>query len=248
MPRLIDKTKSILTSQSSKAAERQFQVSLNKIARQSAMIVKMFTSGAYIKDPDKMNKALRDYADLITPWAEAQSARLMLSTLGKTKRELLSYSKKIGAGLREEIENTSVGGIARALQAEQVELIKSLPIEAGLRAQKLSMEAVLDGRRADEVAKEIARTEQVTMNRAATIARTETSKAASAITQARAESVGSDGYIWRTGRDSDVRPSHREMEGKYVRWDSPPTLDNMTGHAGEFPNCRCYAEVILPTT
>ena len=36
------------------------------------------------------------------------------------------------------------------------------------------------------------------------------------------------------------------MEGKFVRWDSPPTLDGMTGHAGEFPNDRCYPEPVIP--
>ena len=29
-------------------------------------------------------------------------------------------------------------------------------------------------------------------------------------------------------------------------WDSPPTLDGMKGHAGEFPNCRCYPEPVIP--
>jgi hypothetical protein len=36
------------------------------------------------------------------------------------------------------------------------------------------------------------------------------------------------------------------MEGKYVAWDAPQTLDMMTGHAGEFPNCRCYPEPVIP--
>ena len=36
------------------------------------------------------------------------------------------------------------------------------------------------------------------------------------------------------------------MEGKFVSWDSPPTLDGMTGHAGEFPYCRCYPEPVIP--
>ncbi|EFO4716945.1 phage head morphogenesis protein, partial [Escherichia coli] len=46
----------------------------------------------------------------------------------------------------------------------------------------------------------------------------------------------------------DVRHSHREMEGKFVEWGKPPTLDGMTGHAGELPNCRCYKEIVFPTS
>ncbi|MGN5479510.1 phage minor head protein [Cupriavidus basilensis] len=59
-------------------------------------------------------------------------------------------------------------------------------------------------------------------------------------------SIGSPGYFWRTSGDKDVRDSHRDMEGKFVEWDKPPTLDGMTGHAGCFPNCRCYPEPALP--
>lgn len=43
-----------------------------------------------------------------------------------------------------------------------------------------------------------------------------------------------------------ARPSHRAMEGRFVSWDSPPRLDGMTGHAGEFPYCRCYPEPVIP--
>jgi hypothetical protein len=28
------------------------------------------------------------------------------------------------------------------------------------------------------------------------------------------------------------------MKDKFVRWDDPPTLDGMTGHAGCLPNCN----------
>lgn len=75
------------------------------------------------------------------------------------------------------------------------------------------------------------------------VARTETSRAANNILRTRAEENGSEGYIWRTSRDSTVRPSHKRMEGKYIEWDNPPTLDKLTGHAGTLPNCRCFPEV-----
>ncbi|WP_265340329.1 phage minor head protein, partial [Salmonella enterica] len=83
-------------------------------------------------------------------------------------------------------------------------------------------------------------------SRADLIARTELGRATGALDQARALSIGSNGYIWRTAEDGDVRHSHREMEGKFVEWGRPPTLDGMTGHAGELPNCRCYKEIVFP--
>jgi hypothetical protein len=36
------------------------------------------------------------------------------------------------------------------------------------------------------------------------------------------------------------------MEGKFVEWGKPPTLDNYTAHCGEFANCRCFPEPIIP--
>lgn len=89
-------------------------------------------------------------------------------------------------------------------------------------------------------------TGRVTRSRANTIARTEVSRASCVFTQARAENLGSEGYIWRTSEDGDVRPSHKAMNGKFVAWNSPPTLDNLKGHAGCLPNCRCYTEPVIP--
>jgi SPP1 gp7 family putative phage head morphogenesis protein len=130
--------------------------------------------------------------------------------------------------------------------AEQVRLITSLPREAAARVHKLTTEALVTGSRAAEIAREILNTGEVTESRAKLIARTEVSRTATALTQARAQHVGSEGYIWRTSRDGAVRRSHKAMEGRIVRWNEPPELDGMVGHAGEFPNCRCFVEPILP--
>ena len=78
------------------------------------------------------------------------------------------------------------------------------------------------------------------------IARTEVARTASGLTEARARHVGSDGYFWRTAKDADVRDSHRQMEGKFVKWNEPPTLsDGTVTHAGQIYNCRCYAEPVI---
>ena len=132
--------------------------------------------------------------------------------------------------------------------AENVRLIKSIVTHSADEVAKLVQESMATGMRAEDLAKRIEHVGEVSKSRARTIAATEVSKAGTALTRARAESVGSEGYIWRTARDGAVRDSHRMMEGKFVRWDSPPTLDGMTGHAGEFPNCRCYPEPVIPRT
>ena len=149
-------------------------------------------------------------------------------------------------GLRAEILNAPTGAILGDLMSSQVELITSLPLQAAERVHDLVTTATYSGRRAEQIAQEILRTGAVTESRARLIARTEVSRAQSNLTEARARYVGSDGYIWRTSKDGGVRDSHKEMEGKYVRWGSPPTLDGLVGHAGCLPNCRCWAEPVIP--
>lgn len=157
-------------------------------------------------------------------------------------------SVAISAGLRD-IMNSGTGQVTRSIIDEQVKLFKSLPLQAADRVYDIhneAIDAVVKGRRSSDLTAEIMRTGEVTEARARTIARTEVGRASTALTQARSTAIGSPGYIWRTAEDSDVRHSHAQMEGKYVAWASPPTLDGMTGHAGQFPNCRCYPEVVIP--
>lgn len=145
----------------------------------------------------------------------------------------------------------SCGPVMQSIIAEQVKYIKSLPLEAADRVydiQNRAIEAVVTGGRAEHFAKEIAASGDIAKSRADLIARTELGRATGALDQARALSIGSNGYIWRTAEDGDVRHSHQEMEGKFVEWGKPPTLDGMTGHAGELPNCRCYKEIVFPTS
>ena len=47
-------------------------------------------------------------------------------------------------------------------------------------------------------------------------------------------------YIWRTVKDSDVRPAHAAREGQTFSWTNPPE----GGHPGEDYNCRCWAEPV----
>lgn len=242
-----DKTKKKMSP--SRSIELEFQKALKKIARASAHIVEMHVDGATIVDNAGMVKALHDYSRVLTPWAKAQSSKLVAETLKRIRSEKTyrEESETISKLLSEEFFQREIDVITKELFLEQVGLIQSIPIEAGERAQALALEAVTGGRRADEIALELSNTTDVTISRARTIARTETSRTNTALNKARAESVGSVKYIWRTSEDKSVRHSHRKMNGKKFKWDEPPTLsDGTTGHPGTFPNCRCYAEAILP--
>jgi len=228
-----------------KNTEREYAKALRKIARHAASIIDLYADGAVITNPTGMQAALIKYAEELAPFANRAATKMISATQKSIDRAIKSQSKTMAAKLREVLQSQT-GRVAIDLHRAQVELIKSLPIDAGTRAQNLAMEAITGGRRPAEIAAEIARTGEVTQSRALLIARTESSKASAVLTEARAKSVGATHYIWRTAGDGDVRESHAEMDGEVVAYDNPPTLDGMTGNAGEFPNCRCFGEVILP--
>ena len=166
----------------------------------------------------------------------------------KDKAAWMEYSKELSKGLQEEIKNAPTGKVMKELLDEQVTLIKSIPLAAAQRVHDLAIEATEGGKRASEVAELIKQSTQVSVSKANTIARTEVSRASSVLTQARAMHIGSEGYIWRTTGDSDVRESHKKMNGKFVKWTEPPALLEgkkiYHAHAGRAARKRVLAELM----
>lgn len=242
----------------STSAEREFYKQLRKVARISGGIVDQYVDGVTIVDDPRLQKALKDYSEAITPWAARQSAKLLEQVQKSNKRAYANKSKAIGVALSLNGPEQDVHAVAMRLMNEQVALIKSIPLEAGLRAQRIAYEAMTQGVRAEanadtiaELQEQMGMTEEVATNRALLIARTETARATASINQARAMAVGSGQYRWHNSGDGAVRESHRvyqgrKLQGRIFSWDNPPTLDDgMTGHPGTFPNCRCFAEPVF---
>ena len=214
------------------------------MAKQIGLLIGAFEPGDLERLP-RLTDMLRRYSEALTPWAEQTAGRMIQQVNIADEAAWRQMGEQLSAGVQREILRAPTGETMRELMAQQVRLIKSLPIEAGQRVHDLTFKALEDSSRAKEIAAEIKRSGQVTASRAMLIARTEVSRTAANLTQARAQHVGSDGYVWETSRDGDVRPSHKAMSGKFVAWNNPPTLDGLTGHAGCLPNCRCWARVII---
>lgn len=237
----------------STTAERQFYKQLKKVARASGHIVERHADGAHLKGEAEMMRALEGYSRQITPWATRQASKMLETVAKSNKRAYRNQGLKMNQHLVALTEE-NVGKTAIALLNEQVELIKSIPLEAGLRAQRIAQENFLNGTRAAADPETVARLQEemgmsteVAVNRAKLIARTETARANASFVQARAAAIGAKGYIWRTTMDGAERESHAEMNGKFVEYSRPPKLsDGTRGHAGTFPNCRCYQDPVLP--
>lgn len=196
--------------------------------------------------PQQAEEILIRYSQDIQDWAKMTAANMLRGVSRDNLRMFQRQARRMGLDMRLFLYGTDTGEVIRKRIEANAELISTIPKEAAKKAGELAHQSLITGARPETIAKEIEKIGKASAYNAQRIARTETSKAYAELTKARAQSIGSEGYIWRTGRDGAVRPSHRAMEGKFVRWDEPPTLDNMTGHAGEFPNCRCHAEPVIP--
>jgi len=226
--------------------EAEYMRAMRQLTRQVDYIVKAMAPGGWVKDANQLQSVLRQYAKVITPWAQSVAERMVLRIARKDEAAWTQLGASIGRELRKEIQEAPTGDFLQLFLREQVHLITSLPEDAADRVHKLTLEGITGAKRADEVAAEILKTGQVTESRAKLIARTEIARTASGLTMARAQHVGSTHYIWRTSGDTDVRSSHKEMDGKIVPWANPPILsDGTRTHAGMIYNCRCYPEPIL---
>jgi SPP1 gp7 family putative phage head morphogenesis protein len=229
-----------------RAAESSYNSRLRQVAKQIDAIVRGLAPDGVVRD-DSVVRTLRGYSDLIMPWARTVAAAMLADVGRRNARAWKAQSEEMSKALRAEILGAPTGSIYAALMEEQVGLITSLPLESADRVHKLTTEALMTSQRSASIAKEILRTGEVSASRAKLIARTEVARTASTLTRARAEFAGSEGYIWRTSGDMDVRDTHRALNGKFIRWDDPPKTDaNLAPyHAGCGPNCRCYPEPVL---
>ena len=229
--------------------EETYARDLRKIARHVGEIVKAWMQqdgDLSLSNAYGLKAALDRYAEVITPWAGATANRMVAEVAIKERRAWAEQAKRMSRALMVELERAPTGDLFRRIRAEQVEAITSLPRDAASRVYEMTTKGLADSTRASEYVDAIMRSGDVTISRANMLARTAVSTTSSALTESRAQHVGSPGYYWRTAEDSDVRPSHAGMDGKFVAWNNPPVLDGYRAHAGRFANCRCYCEPVLP--
>jgi SPP1 gp7 family putative phage head morphogenesis protein len=228
-------------------AEAFYARQLRKVARHVGEIIKAFTPGDPTVLP-RLMAILERYAGVIAPWAEATAGRMLVEVSRRDEAAWAKASKDMRRALRQEIRDAPTGQILRDLLAEQVGLITSLPLDAAQRVHKLTLEGISDATRFEQIVPMILASGDVTVSRANLIARTETARTASVLTQARAEHVGSDGYVWRTARDRDVRPLHKRLEGTYHAWVDPPVAGEAgeRAHPGQIYNCFTGDTLVRP--
>lgn len=226
--------------------QRTYEAQLRKVAKAISLLTRSAvhpTGGA--ASVSTIQSLLEAYAQALQPWATRTAWHMLLSIDDRTRSTWRTLSQEISFGLKRELESAPTGMLMRDILHQQVMRIQSIPLEAASRLEKLTLKALVSGSRGGEIEEALLSTGEVAKSKAIMLARTSVSTAATSLIEARALHIGSPGYLWRTSRDGAVRPSHRLMEGKFVRWNEPPVLDDYQAHAGQFANCRCYPQTVF---
>lgn len=139
----------------------------------------------------------------------------------------------------------------RAVVAENVGLIKSIPAEFHKDVAGAVWRSVTKGGDMSTLSREIRRKYGVTARRAAFIARDQNAKAKAILEQQRRAEIGITEAVWvHSSAGKEPRPAHVRMDGKRFKiaegmYDSTKGVQRKV-QPGELPNCRCTSRAIIP--
>lgn len=177
------------------------------------------------------DEVLREVLDMFARRVEAFNARQLHETLRR------AYGVDIF------LTEPGLAPLMRVWEAENLRLIKSIPVQYVQTLQGRIVAAVQRGETLRSLTKVIWDTYGLPRNRAELIARDQIGKLNGRLTAYRQQNVGVKEYRWRGTLDERERDEHVDREGETFSWDKPPP----DGHPGQPIRCRCWPEAILPS-
>ena len=221
----------------------QVRSSYNRIARIiQAIISSHVDNDGRIDDFTSLSRDLERYGVNLNKWAN-EFWRQILERQSKGLKN--DWAK---SGIKVNNQSPQMQFAIVQLQAQAVNEIKTLPLNAAKVAQDLSRRAALEtGDRAESLIAQLQGLKPGYPEYAAKrLARTEIARSQSLLVQKQAEDVGVTHYIWRTAEDSDVRDAHADLDGKVFAFNDPPYIEGEGYHGpGQSFNCRCWSEPII---
>jgi SPP1 gp7 family putative phage head morphogenesis protein len=136
-------------------------------------------------------------------------------TWSRSMKAVLGVDVFAAGSLGSEFLTQEIGSWAK----ENATLIRSIPDQMLTQVEGIAQRGVRSGENPRDLAREIRDRFGVTESRAKLIARDQVAKLNGQLTEARNKSLGIDKYIWSTGQDERVRPSHEVLDGMLCRWD-----------------------------
>jgi SPP1 gp7 family putative phage head morphogenesis protein len=201
--------------------------------------------------PDHVSQIERDLRAAALRLAKDPKRLVIFSRVAQSvtahTREQWAKQVKALLGIDLPKADPSLVKLMEKFRRENTNLIVSLAKDHIERVHKVLKDAGA-GTRVETVRKRIQEQTGAVRSRAALIARDQVLSLNSDVTEARHRAAGVTEYVWRSSRDERVRQLHRELDGTRHRYDDPPVVDDRgnRGHPGQFWQCRCTAEPIIP--
>ena len=134
---------------------------------------------------------------------------------------------------------------------ETMKQISELPGTARQAAKKVIQQCVKAGKSMTEIRRAVSKKLSSLKRQAKARAVSAVAALFGILNRTQQRDAGCGKYVWRSARDSRVRPCHRELDGHIFEWSNPPEMWRETAHGrvytgkrcnpGEDWGCRCIA-------
>lgn len=238
------------------AAERAYLKALRMILRELARetrenivplaVAEIQASRAMMKDADRTwFQRLMEMSIRLAVSAEGMVGRILgLEAERHTDRFMETAKRALGVDLAAVVRQEDLGDYLAAAALRNASLIKGLADDTVKRVQQTVTNAVINGRTAADLRKELTKQFHFSDSRARLIARDQIAKTNSDLNRLRHQQAGVTEYRWRTSADERVRERHRRLEGEVYRYGEPTGAEEGLP-PGQPINCRCIAQAIV---
>lgn len=238
------------------SAEREYLKALRTILREMVRetregivplaVAEIAANRAMMKDVEQswFDRLIAMSVRLAVTAAGMVSRILGLEAQRHTERFMETAKQALGVDLAAVVRQEDLGDYLRAVGTRNAALIKGLADDTVKRVQQAVTDAVINGRSAADLRKELSKQFHFEDNRARLIARDQVAKLNSDLNRIRHQQAGVTSYKWRTSADERVRKRHRELEGKEYRYGEPTGAEEGLP-PGQPIQCRCIAQGIV---
>lgn len=196
----------------------------------------------------ELRTLMRQWQERFDKLSEARATWFAGKVAGYTKSAMAAAYKDAGFTVKLRMSR-KLGNMMKAVVAENVGFIKSIPQQHLNDVHGLVMRSVREGRNLNYLSTALADRYDITRRRAIMIARDQNNKATEGLTRIRNQDLGVTEGIWmHRGGGMKPRESHMMMDG--IKFSLTEGLyDDDVGDnimPGELPNCHCTFKPVLP--
>lgn len=191
------------------------------------------------------------FESLFAARAQAIAEEMANKSDAYSKTALYASLKDVSGGLslKTDVSNAALNNIKKAVVAENVSLIKSIPQKYLSKVTQTVLRSITNGNGLQELIPKLEEYEGQTHRSAKNMALDQTRKAYNAINKERAKAVGIKKFEWiHSGGGQKSRELHIELNGQVFSFDDPPIIDEKTGERGmpgQAINCKCTFCIVV---